>query len=122
MRRLARYTLALFIASVITGLVSFLDQSLSLLFGIFVIYAVAIEITLRYPHLVWNTEQQGGHATGVFAGGITIGLLSLLQAFDSYGAFVLGLGLILFTGSAVLWMVDECEVDVQSTDSTDSEL
>jgi len=73
MRRLTRYTIALLTASVITGIAAFLDQSVSLLFGTFVIYALAIEVTLRYPNLVWNSEQQGGSATGVFAGGITIG-------------------------------------------------
>src|SRR6056297_42651 len=115
MRRLTRYTIALLTASVITGIAVFLDQSFSLLFGTFVIYALAIEVTLRYPNLVWNSEQQGGSATGVFAGGITIGLFSLIQAFDSYGALILGLGLILFTGSTVIWMVDNCEVGIQST-------
>lgn len=121
MRRLTRYTIALLTASVITGIAVFLDQSFSLLFGTFVIYALAIEVTLRYPHLVWNSEQQGGSATGVFAGGITIGLFSLIQAFDSYGALILGLGLILFTGSTVIWMVDNCEIGIQSTNSKDTD-
>ena len=121
MRRLTRYTIALLTASVITGIAVFLDQSFSLLFGTFVIYALAIEVTLRYPNLVWNSEQQGGSATGVFAGGITIGLFSLIQAFDSYGALILGLGLILFSGSTVIWMVDNCEVGIQSTNSKDTD-
>ena len=121
MRRLTRYTIALLTASVITGIAVFLDQSFSLLFGTFVIYALAIEVTLRYPNLVWNSEQQGGSAIGVFAGGITIGLFSLIQAFDSYGALILGLGLILFTGSTVIWMVDNCEIGIQSTKSKDTD-
>ena len=121
MRRLTRYTIALLTASVITGIAVFLDQSFSLLFGTFVIYALAIEVTLRYPNLVWNSEQQGGSAIGVFAGGITIGLFSLIQAFDSYGALILGLGLIFFTGSTVIWMVDNCEIGIQSTNSKDTD-
>ena len=64
MRRLTRYTVALLTASVITGIAAFLDQSFSLLFGTFVIYALAIEVTLRYPNLVWNSEQQGGSEQG----------------------------------------------------------
>jgi len=108
MRRFTRYIIALFTASVIAGIVVFLDRSFSLLFGTFVIYALAIEITLRYPNLVWSSERQGGSATGVFVGGITIGLFSLIQAFDSYGAFILGVGLILFCGSTIIWMVDNC--------------
>ena len=121
MRRLIRYALALLIAGGITGVVAFLDQSFNLIFGIFVIYTLAIEITLRYPGLVWNSQQQGGPATGVFVGGITVGLFSLIQAFNSYGAFALGLGLILFAGSAVIWMVDECEVVIQSINSKETE-
>ena len=121
MRRLSRYITALIVASVITGIVAFLDRSFSLLFGTFVIYALAIEVTLRYPNLVWNAEQQGGSATGVFAGGITIGLFRLIQAFDSYGAVILGLGLILFSGSTVIWMVDNCEVGIQPTNTRDTD-
>ena len=121
MRRLVRYTIALLTASVVTGIVAFLDQSFSLIFGTFVIYTLAMEVTLRYPYLLWNSEQQGGHATGVLAGGTTIGLLSLLQAFDSYGVFIFGLGLILFTGSTVIWMVDNCEISIQSLNSKDTD-
>ncbi len=121
MRRLVRYTIALLTASIITGIVAFLDQSFSLIFGTFVIYTLAMEVTLRYPYLLWNSEQQGGHATGVLAGGTTIGLLSLLQAFDSYGVFIFGLGLIIFTGSTVIWMVDNCEISIQSLNSKDTD-
>lgn len=119
MRRLARYTVALLTAGFVAGVVAFLDQSFSLVFGTFVIYTLAIEVTLRYPDILWNPEQQGGHATGVLAGGTTIGLFSLLQAFDSYGVFVFGLGLILFAGSTVIWMVDDCEISVRSLNSKD---
>lgn len=121
MDRLTRYIAAVLAAGVVTGFVAFLGQSSSLLFGTFVVYALATEVTLRYPDLLWNPGQPGGSATGVFAGGITIGLLSFLQAFDSYGAFVLGVGLILFSGSTVIWMVDSCEVGVQSLDSKETD-
>ena len=119
MRRSIQYAVALLTAGVVTSIVSFFDQSVILLFGIFGIYTAAIEITLRYPELVWSTNQQGGHATGVFAGGTTVGLFSLLEAFDSYGAFALGLGVVLFTGSAVIWMLDDREIVIESLDVRD---
>ena len=121
MRRLTRYAIALLTASVVAGLVALLDRSFSLLFGTFVIYALAVEITLRYPTLVWSADQQGGAATGVFGGGITIGLFSLLQGFDSYGAAILGVGLILFSGSTVIWMIDTCEIVIQPVDATETD-
>lgn len=52
MNRAARYVSALLVAGVITAIVGLIDPAPTLLFGIFVIYAVTTEIVLRYPELL----------------------------------------------------------------------
>lgn len=109
MRRLARYVLAFVIAGAITTWVATEYHSVILLAGIFQVYAVAIAIMLRYPALMWDTENENRWASGVFSGGLTFGVISLIQGLGvefHFGAGVLGFGLALFGLACGIWMAD----------------
>lgn len=115
---------AFFVATAVTGGVATQHQSAILLVGIFGIYAVATALTLRYPTLLWNRDQDGGMASGVLAGGITFGVLTLAQGVGPevhLGAGVLGLGLVVFGVSTGVWMVERSEIDGQSVDTNSAE-
>ncbi|KAA9396671.1 hypothetical protein Har1130_18775 [Haloarcula sp. CBA1130] len=109
MRRFTRYIIALVIAGGITAGVATRYHSVILLLGIFQIYTVSIAIILRYPALVWDSENGNRWASGVFSGGLTFGVLSLAQGLNvefHFGAGVLGFGLAVFGLACGVWMAD----------------
>ena len=109
MNRARRYAFALLIAVVVTGAVASEYHSIVLLPGILVIYAIGFAIALRYPALFWGRDLDDRWSIGVFAGGLTFGVLSLAHGVGPdihIGAGVLGFGLTLFGAASGLWMAD----------------
>jgi hypothetical protein len=109
MNRGFRYTIALVAAAVVTILVSLEYHSIVLLLGIFVVYALGIAIALRYPGLLWGRDLDDRWSAGIFAGGLTFGVLSLANGLGSdvhIGAGVLGFGLAVFGTASGIWMAD----------------
>jgi len=110
---------SLLFAAGVTGGVATQNQSVVLLVGIFGIYTLATALTLRYPALLWSRKQDGGLVSGVLAGGITFGTISLAQGVGPgvhLGAGVLGVGLVAFGVSTGLWLVESGEIELQSDD------
>jgi|AntRauMinimDraft_4_1070384.scaffolds.fasta_scaffold01731_6 hypothetical protein len=109
MRRFTRYLVALGIAGAITAGVATEYHSVILLAGIFQVYTVAIAILLRYPALLWDSENENRWASGVFSAGLTFGALSLSQGLGAefhFGAGVLGFGLALFGLGCGIWVAE----------------
>jgi len=125
MNRTTRIVSALLFAAGVTGGAATQNASGVLLVGIFGIYALATALTLRYPALLWSREQDGGMVSGVLAGGMTFGCLSLAQGVGpriDIGAGVLGFGLVAFGVSTGIWLVASGELPIHSaTDATGSE-
>ncbi|MDG5778055.1 hypothetical protein VB773_03240 [Haloarculaceae archaeon H-GB2-1] len=107
MNRALRYLAALLLAAAVSGGVSLTTDSVALLVGIFVIYAVTTAIALRYPTLVWGGESS--LVSGVFGGGATFGGLMLADGVGAdfhFAAAMLGLGLAGFGLTTGFWMLD----------------
>ncbi|MFD1640483.1 hypothetical protein [Halohasta litorea] len=124
MNRTTRFASALLLAAGVTGGVATQNASGVLLVGIFGIYTLATALTLRYPALLWGRQQDGGMVSGVLAGGMTFGCLSLAQGVGSgidLGAGVLGFGLVAFGVSTGIWLVESGELDIHAADTAGSE-
>jgi hypothetical protein len=110
MRRALRYAVALLVAGAVTAGVAAVHHSIVLLPGVFVVYALAVAVTLRYPSLWFGRTESGARlASAAFAGGTTFGVLSLAQGLGvefHLGAGALGLGLALLGAATGVWMAD----------------
>lgn len=109
MHRPARYALALLVAGAVTGAVAVEHHSIVLLPGVFVVYAAATAVALRYPALLWGRGVDDRRAVATFAGGTTFGTLSLAQGLGvefHLGAGVMGFGLVMLGATTGIWMAD----------------
>lgn len=112
MNSLVRRTIALIGAGAVTVGVETTSQPVILLNGTFEVYAVSIAVLLRYPSLMWDSNNETRMASAVFTGGTTFGVLSLAQGTGvelHVGAGALGFGLAMFGMATRIRAVDEVQ-------------
>ena len=122
MDRPVHYLLAVLFAGALTGLVSLTTRSVTILFGIFVTYALTAAICVRYPILVWG-DAVPSTPSGVFSGGAVFGGMLLGSAFGAdfqFGAAMLGLGLAGFGLATGYWLADSSDVSPAASVDTEA--
>ncbi len=129
MNRFQRYTVALLVGTVATGVVAVsrgepvgaLLTAPQLSLATFCLYAAATEITLRFPALLWG-DDAGGLPAGVFAGGLTFGATALASGLPEtvgIGPAVVGVGLCVFGAATGFWMAHDANDGSRRTVTAD---